>query len=51
MADALSHLSMGSVPHVDADKKDLVWDFHRLTWLGVQLVDSTKGGVLVHIGS
>ncbi|WMV09711.1 hypothetical protein MTR67_003096 [Solanum verrucosum] len=32
-------------------KKELVRDEHRLAQLGVQLVDSTKGGVMVHNGS
>ncbi|WMV24491.1 hypothetical protein MTR67_017876 [Solanum verrucosum] len=30
------------------NKKELVRDVHRLALLGVQLVDSTKGGVMVH---
>ncbi|WMV37616.1 hypothetical protein MTR67_031001, partial [Solanum verrucosum] len=33
--------------HVEDEKKDLVCDVHRLAQLGVQLVDSTKGGVVV----
>ncbi|WMV18906.1 hypothetical protein MTR67_012291 [Solanum verrucosum] len=48
VADALSWLSIGSVSHIKKDKKELVQDVHRLAWLGVQLVDSTKGGVMVH---
>jgi len=48
VADALSRLSMGSVSHVDDDKKELVQDVHRLAQLGVQLLDSTKSGVMVH---
>ncbi|KAH0777836.1 hypothetical protein KY290_009247 [Solanum tuberosum] len=51
VADALSRLSMGSVVHIDDDKKELVCDIHRLAQLGVQLLDSTKGGVMVHNGS
>ncbi|WMV49811.1 hypothetical protein MTR67_043196 [Solanum verrucosum] len=42
---------MGSVAHTEDDKKELVRDIHSLAWLGVQLVDSTKGGVMVHKGS
>jgi len=42
---------MGSVAHVEDEKKELVRDVHRLARLGVQLVDSTKGGVMVHNGS
>ncbi|WMV25598.1 hypothetical protein MTR67_018983 [Solanum verrucosum] len=51
VADSLSRLSMGSVAHVEDDKKELVWNVHRLSRLGVQLVDSTNGGVMVHNGS
>ncbi|WMV24813.1 hypothetical protein MTR67_018198 [Solanum verrucosum] len=48
LADALSRLSMGSVAHVEDEKKELVCDVHRLAQLGFQLVDSTKGGFMVH---
>ncbi|KAH0652788.1 hypothetical protein KY289_030466 [Solanum tuberosum] len=48
VADALSRLSMGSVAHIEEEKKELVQNIHRLARLGVQLVDSTKGGVMVH---
>ncbi|WMV18548.1 hypothetical protein MTR67_011933 [Solanum verrucosum] len=51
VAVALSRLSMGSVSHIDDDKKELVQEVHRLTHLGVQLVDSTKSGVVIHNGS
>ncbi|WMV50150.1 hypothetical protein MTR67_043535 [Solanum verrucosum] len=44
-------LSMGNVAQIENDKKELVRDVHRLAWLGVQLVDSTKVGVMVHNGS
>lgn len=42
--DALSQMSIGSVDHIEYEKKDLVCDVNRLTHLGVQLVDSPKGG-------
>ncbi|WMV54854.1 hypothetical protein MTR67_048239 [Solanum verrucosum] len=48
VADSLSRFSMGSVAHVEDEKKELVWDVHRLARLGVQQVDSTKGGFMVH---
>ena len=51
VADALSKLSMGSVSHVEDGKKELVRDVHRLAHLGVQLVDSNDGRVLVQKGS
>ncbi|KAH0709715.1 hypothetical protein KY284_011142 [Solanum tuberosum] len=46
--DTLSRMSMNSVAHVEDEKKELVRDVHRLAQLGVQLVDSTEGGVMVH---
>jgi len=51
VADAASRLSMGSVTHIEDEKKELVCDVHRLARLGIQLVDSTKGGLMVHNGS
>lgn len=42
---------MGSADHVKDDKMDLVHDVHRLTQLGVQLVDSNEGVVVVHNGA
>ncbi|KAH0737964.1 hypothetical protein KY290_036669 [Solanum tuberosum] len=51
VADSLSRLSMGSVAHVEDEKKELVRDVHRLAQLGVQLVDSTKGGFMAHHSS
>ncbi|WMV41162.1 hypothetical protein MTR67_034547 [Solanum verrucosum] len=51
VADSLSRFSMGSVAHIDDDKKKLVRDVHKLARLGVQLFDSTKDGVMVHNGS
>ncbi|WMV38063.1 hypothetical protein MTR67_031448 [Solanum verrucosum] len=51
LADALSRLSMESVSNVEVDKKELVRHVHRLARLGVRLIDSTKGGVMVYSGS
>ena len=45
---ALSRMSMGSIAHVDVENNELVTDIHRL---GVRLVDSSSGGVLVHPSS
>ncbi|WMV18823.1 hypothetical protein MTR67_012208 [Solanum verrucosum] len=39
---------MGSVSHIEDNKKELVRDVHRLARLGVRLVDSTKCGVVAH---
>ena len=41
-------MSIGSTTHVDDGKKDLVKDIHRLARMGVRLVYSTSGGVLVN---
>ena len=35
VADALSILSMGSVTHVEEERKEIVKDVHRLAHLGV----------------
>ena len=39
VSDALSHMTMGSVPHVEEDRKDLVKDGHRFSRLGLRLED------------
>ena len=52
VAGALIRLRMGSVSHIDDEKKELVKEVHQLTRLGVRLVDtSTTGGVSVHSSS
>ncbi|WMV38091.1 hypothetical protein MTR67_031476 [Solanum verrucosum] len=51
VAAALSWLSMGSVSSIEDEKNELVRDVHRLARLGLGLVDSTKGGVMVPNGS
>ena len=51
VADALSHMTMGSVSHVEEEKKELVKDVHRLDRLGVRLEDSPIGGFMVHHNS
>lgn len=42
---------MGTAIHVEHDQKELVRDVHRLYHVGVQLVNSTKVGVMVHNAS
>ena len=49
--DALSHMTMASVSHIDETKKDLVRDVHRLARLGVRLEESLDGGFMVHDNS
>ena len=39
---------MGSVSHIDDDKKELFKEVHQLARLGVRMVDTPSGGVLVH---
>ena len=47
VADALSRLSMGSVAHVEEERKELVKDVHRLDRLGVLLMSISDSGVTV----
>lgn len=49
--DALSRLPVGSVAHVQDEKKQFISDVYGLAQLGVQLVDSTEGCVMVYNGS
>ena len=42
---------MGSTSHIEDSKKELVRDVHRLAHLGVRLVDTNDGKVLVQKGS
>ena len=48
---ALSHMTMGSVSHLDKDKKDLAREVHRLACLGVRSESSPDGGAIVHHNS
>ena len=50
LENALSRLSMGSVAHVEEERKDLVKDVHRLDRLGVLLMSISDSGVIVHNG-
>ena len=47
VADALSRLSMGSVAHVEEERKELVKDVHMLSRLGVRLMSISDSGVTV----
>ena len=49
--DSLSRLSMGSVSHIDDEKKELVKELHQFARFGVRLVDTPSGGVSVHSSS
>ena len=45
VADALGRLSMGSVSHINNEKKQLVKNADHLSKLGVRLLDTPSGGV------
>ena len=51
VADALSRLSMGSVAHVEEERKELAKDVHRLVRLGVRLMSISDGGVTIQNGA
>ena len=51
VAYAVSHMTMGSVSHVEKEKNEIVKDVHRLARLGVQLEDSPNGDLMVHHNS
>ena len=51
VVDALNHMTIGSVPHVDEYKKDLVKDVHRLARLRIRLEDSPSCVFMVHHNS
>ncbi|WMV09572.1 hypothetical protein MTR67_002957 [Solanum verrucosum] len=48
VVDVLIWLSLGSVSKGENYKKNLVCDVHRLARLGIWLVDSHEGGIVVH---
>ena len=50
VADSLSRLFMGSVAHVDEERKELVKDVHRLALLGVCLMSISDNSVKVQNG-
>ncbi|WMV08503.1 hypothetical protein MTR67_001888 [Solanum verrucosum] len=51
VADVVSRLSMCSTAHVEEEKRELTKDVHRLARLGVQLMDSNEGGIVVMNGT
>ncbi|KAH0633818.1 hypothetical protein KY284_036604 [Solanum tuberosum] len=51
VVDALSRLYMGSVAHVEEERKELAKEVHRLARLGVCLMSISDGGVTVQNGS
>ena len=51
IVDALIRMTIGSVSYVEKDKKELLNDVYRFTWLGVRLEDYPNGGFKVHHNS
>ena len=51
VADALSRLYMGSVAHVEEERKELMKDFQRLSYLGVLLMRRSDNHVIVQNGA
>ncbi|WMV08495.1 hypothetical protein MTR67_001880 [Solanum verrucosum] len=51
VADVVSRLSMCSTAHVEEEKRELTEDVQRLARLGVQLMDSNEGGIVVMNGT
>lgn len=49
--NALNWLSMGSDALIKDGKRELVYDVHKLAWLGVPLIYSNEGSVMVQNGS
>ena len=48
VADALRHMTIGSVCHEEEAKKDLVKDVHRLARFGLRFEYSPNGGFMVY---
>ena len=51
VADAHRILSMGSVAHVEEERKHLVKDVHRLSRLGVCVMSISNNGVTIQNGA
>ncbi|WMV37595.1 hypothetical protein MTR67_030980 [Solanum verrucosum] len=51
VVDALSRLSMGSVAHVEEERRELANDVHRLARLGVHVMSISGGCVTVKNGA
>lgn len=45
--DSLSHMTMGSVSHIQEEKKHIVKYVHRVARLSVRLKQSPNGGFVV----
>lgn len=48
ISDPLSRMTVGSVSHINENKKDLVKDVHRFSIFATILEDSPNGGFMVH---
>ena len=47
IVDTFSMFYMGRLSHIDEEKRGLVKDIHKLVNIGVHLLDSKDGGVIV----
>nr|XP_009777849.1 PREDICTED: uncharacterized protein K02A2.6-like [Nicotiana sylvestris] len=47
VVDTLSRCSMGSLAHVKADNRTMIKEVHLLAYLGVRLLDSENGGIVL----
>ena len=47
LSDSLNKLYMGSVAHIEEERKKLAKDVHRLSHLGVLFMNISDGGVIV----
>ena len=47
VADALRRLPMGSIAHVEEERKDLVKDVHRLDLLGIPVMSISDNGATI----
>lgn len=45
VVNTLNRLSMSTVAHMENNKKELVWEVHRLARLGIRLVDLAERNV------
>ena len=50
VADALRRFSMGSVAHVEEERKELMNNVHRLFPLGIRLISISDNGVTLQNG-
>ncbi|XP_069144544.1 uncharacterized protein [Solanum lycopersicum] len=50
-SDTLSRFSVGITSHVEERNRELAKDVHTITRLGVRVIDSTEGGIMITNGA